>query len=78
MSKKYQKTIALTEYEYALLNEARELFFMFTGCQMSWGAFVTALSFGALAAKTLDGFLIRCPQCGNEVKMILVKPKLKY
>lgn len=76
MARKYQKTIALTNTEYALLNESRELFYMFTGCKMSWGAYVTALSLGALAAKALEGFLIRCPQCGAQTEMILEKPRL--
>jgi len=75
-SKNKGKTIWVTEKEFALINESRELFFMFTGVKMSWGAYLTALSLGALAAKSLEGFLIRCPDCGSQVEMILEKPHL--
>jgi hypothetical protein len=71
------KTIWVTETEYAMISESRELFRMFTGVKMSWGAYLTALSLGALAAKSLSGILMRCSQCGSEVEMRLVKPKLK-
>lgn len=70
------KSIWLTEREYALINESKELFRMFTGVKMSWGAYLTALSLGALAAKALEGFLIRCPNCEQEVEMVLEKPRL--
>ena len=70
------KTIWLSEREYALINESKELFRMFTGVKMSWGAYLTALSLGALAAKALEGFLIRCPNCEEEVEMVLEKPHL--
>jgi hypothetical protein len=70
------KTIWLSDREYSLISESRELFRMFTGVKMSWGAYLTALSLGALAAKSLEGFLIRCPDCGSQVEMILEKPHL--
>lgn len=70
------KTIWVTEREYALINESKELFRLFTGVKMSWGAYLTALSLGALAAKALEGFLMRCPNCEEEVEMILEKPHL--
>ncbi len=76
MERKYQKTIALTNHEYALLAESKELFRMLTGVKMSWGAYVCALSLGALAAKALTGLLIRCPECGSEVEMVMIKPKV--
>ena len=75
---KGQKGIFVTETEYALIAESKELFQMMTKVKMSWGAYIAALSFGALAAKVLSGVLIRCPDCGHEVEMPLVKPKLKY
>lgn len=75
--RKYQKTIALTNSEYALLAESRELFRLLTGVKMSWGAYVCALSFGALAAKALTGVLIRCPECGSDVMMEMHNPKIK-
>jgi len=75
-SKNKGKTIWVTEKEYALISESRELFRMFTGVKMSWGAYLTALSLGALAAKSLEGFLVRCSNCGEQVEMILEKPRL--
>ena len=74
--KKKGKSIWLTEQEYVLINESKELFRMFTGVKMSWGAYLTALSLGALAAKSLEGFLIRCPSCQAQVEMVLEKPHL--
>ena len=72
------KTIWLTPHEHALLNEGRELFRLFTGARMSWGAYLCALSLGALAAKALTGLLIRCPNCGHEVEMTLHKPRGRH
>lgn len=74
--KKKGKTIWLTPEQYALINESRELFRLFTGVKLSWGAYLGALSLGALTAKALSGFLMRCPNCGAEVEMILRKPRL--
>jgi len=71
------KTIWVSDAEHALINESRELFRVFTGAKMSWGAYLTALSLGALAAKALSGLLMRCPNCGGQVEMVLVKPKVK-
>lgn len=71
------KTIWVTDAEHALINESRELFRVFTGVKMSWGAYLTALSLGALAAKSLSGLLMRCSNCGQEVEMILVKPRVR-
>lgn len=73
--KKYQKSIGLTKTEYALLAEGRELFTKFTGAKMSWGAYLCALSIGALAAKVITGILIRCPNCEQEVEMKMVNPR---
>jgi len=70
-------TIWVTEYEHALLEESRDLFRMFTGVKMSWGAYLCALSLGALTAKALSGLLIKCPNCGMEVAMTLENPHSK-
>ncbi len=69
------KTIWVTDKEYTLLAEGRELFTRFTGAKISWGAYFCALSIGALAAKAITGFLIRCPECKNEVQMKLLNPR---
>ncbi len=71
------KTIWVTDSEYALLAEGKELFSGFTGVKISWGAYLSALSIGALAAKAITGVLIRCPNCGGEVEMKMVKPRLE-
>ena len=70
------KTIWLTHEQYALVNESRELFRLFTGVKLSWGAYLGALSLGALTAKALSGFLMRCSNCGHETEMILKKPRV--
>lgn len=75
-AKKKGRSIWVSEREYAMINESKELFYMFTGVKMSWGAYLTALSLGALAAKSLEGFLIRCPNCQEQVEMVLEKPRL--
>ena len=71
------KTIWVTQSEYALMAEGKELFSAFTGVKISWGAYLCALSIGALAAKAITGVLIRCPSCGGEVEMKMVKPRIE-
>jgi DNA-directed RNA polymerase subunit RPC12/RpoP len=68
-------TIWLTRKEYALVAESRELFAAFSGAKISWGAYLCALSLGALTAKAISGVLIRCPDCGHEVEMKMVNPR---
>ena len=70
------KTIWVTEGEYKLIDESKQLFQHVTKVKMSWGAFLTALSLGALAAKSLAGLESECPHCGYHVEMILRKPRL--
>lgn len=67
----------MTDTEYTLIAEGKELFTALTGVKISWGAYLTALSFGALAAKTLSGLLIHCPECGNDVEMVMKLPAVK-
>ena len=69
------KTIWITTKEYALLAEGKELFRQFTGAKISWGAYLCALSIGALAAKVITGIAIRCPNCLEEVEMKMVNPR---
>lgn len=75
VSKIARKTISVTPAEYALLSEGRELFTRFTKAKISWGAYLVALSIGALAAKVITGISIRCPNCESEVQMKLVNPR---
>lgn len=72
------KTIWLTDEEHALLSEGKDLFTRFTKAKISWGAYLCALSIGALAAKALTGILIRCPECEHEVEMKLVNPRFEF
>lgn len=78
MSKDKGTTIWLTHKEYALLAEGKELFTRFTETKISWGAYLCALSMGAIAAKVITGILIRCPNCEEEVEMKMVNPRLEY
>jgi hypothetical protein len=71
------KTVWMTENEYALLAEGKELFSRFTSTKISWGAYLCALSMGAIAAKAITGVLIRCPNCENEVEMKMVNPRME-
>jgi hypothetical protein len=71
------KTIWLTNEEFALLAQGKELFTSFTKAKISWGAYLCALSIGALAAKVITGVLIRCPECEHEVEMRMVNPRVE-
>jgi hypothetical protein len=75
--KRKRKSIALTEYQYALFEESRVTFSELTGVNISQGAFVCALSLGASASKALAGIGVKCPQCKYEVVMQLYRPKKK-
>ena len=71
------KTIWVTEKEYALMAEGRDHFTRFTGAKISWGAYLCALSIGALAAKVITGIAIRCPECEHQVEMKMVNPRME-
>jgi len=74
-AKKKGTTIWVTTEEYALLAEGRDLFTGFTKSKISWGAYLCALSIGALAAKAAIGITMRCPDCKHEVEMKLSNPR---
>ena len=78
MSGKSGTTIWVTHKEYALLAEGKELFCQFTEAKISWGAYLCALSIGALAAKVITGIAIRCPECEHQVEMKLVNPRMEF
>lgn len=75
MAGKKGTTIWVTTEEHALLAEGRDLFTRFTKAKISWGAYLCALSMGALATKVIEGILIRCPECQHEVEMKMVNPR---
>ena len=75
MTQKNGRTIWVTDQEYALIAESKDLFYRFTKAKMSMGAYLCALSLGGLAAKSLNGILMRCANCGNEVEMTMHLPK---
>lgn len=70
-------SIWLTREEKALIEEGKDLFTRFTGAKISDGAYLCALSMGALSVKVIEGILIRCPECGHEVEMTMVNPRVK-
>lgn len=69
------KTIWVTAEEYALFEESRELFTGFTKTKISRGAYLCALSLGALAAKASIGITIKCPDCQHEVDITIANPR---
>ena len=71
------KTIGLTDEQFIILASAKTGFEKLTGGKLSWGAYLVALASGALAGYTISGFELRCPDCGNEMGMRLVRPKVK-
>jgi hypothetical protein len=77
MAKSKGKTIWLSDPEYAMFQESKELFRMMTGVKMSNGAYIVALSLGGLAAKSVAGVMMRCSKCGQEVEIRIETPKAK-
>ena len=67
------KTIWVTEAEWALLTEGKEMFRQVTGVKLSWGAYLCALSLGAVSARSIAGILMRCPNCGHDVELVMRK-----
>lgn len=68
-------TIWLSGPEYLLLRQGKDLLEAATNAKLSWGAYLCAISFGALASQALTGVLAECPNCGYELKVKMVKPK---
>jgi hypothetical protein len=68
-----RKSVMLTEPEYRVLNEARRYFWEATRAEISFGAFITMLSFGVLATKSAEEVGISCPKCGWKAKLSLVR-----
>lgn len=69
------KTIWVSGPEYFLLSQGKDLLEVATGLKFTWGAYLTALSFGSLAAQSLSGVLAECPECGHKLQVKMVKPK---
>ena len=74
---KGQKGIFVTDAEFRVLEQARRNFKMLTGAKPSWGAYLVALSAGALATYAIRGFELRCPSCEATMEMRLVMPTLE-
>ena len=72
------KSIGLTNHEYEILQQAKKAFENLTGVKVSWGAYLVALAAGALASYTIAGFNLKCSECGGEMQMRLVMPKLVF
>lgn len=71
-----QKTIAVTPHEFVILTQAKRNFEVISGVKMSWGAFLTLISLGALAGSSVTGARFRCPNCESLTVMTLECPKL--
>ena len=74
---KGQKGIFVTEAEFKVLQQAKRNFTLLTGAKPSWGAYLVALSAGALATYAIRGFELRCPSCEATMSMRLVLPTLE-
>lgn len=70
------KTIWVTDSEKAILEQAKANFELISGVQMSWGAFLTLVSLGALAGSSVTGARFRCPNCEAITVMTLECPEL--
>ncbi len=74
---KGQKGIFVTDAEFKVLQQAKRNFTALTGADPSWGAYLVALSAGALATYAIRGFELRCPNCEATMEMRLVMPTLE-
>ncbi len=74
---KGQKGIFVTDAEFKVLQQAKRNFELLTGAKPSWGAYLVALSAGALATYAIRGFELRCPSCEATMEMRLVMPTLE-
>ncbi|MBA7681056.1 hypothetical protein ES703_89384 [subsurface metagenome] len=74
---KGQKGIFVTDAEFKVLGQAKKNFEVLTGAKPSWGAYLVALSAGALATYAIRGFELRCPSCEATMEMRLVMPTLE-
>lgn len=71
------KSIGVTDAEFKVLQQAKRNFELLTGAKPSWGAYLVALSAGALATYAIRGFELRCPSCETTMEMKLVMPTLE-
>ena len=74
---KGQKGIFITDSEFLVLNQAKKNFEVLTGARFSWGAYLVALSIGALGTYAIRGYSLRCPNCEESMEIKLVKPSLE-
>lgn len=72
-----QKSISVTAAEFKVLGQAKKNFERLTGASPSWGAYLVALSAGALATYAIKGFELRCPSCEATMQMKLVRPEVE-
>jgi len=73
---KDQKSISITIAEFEVLGQARRNFEELINKKISWGAYLVALSSGALATYAIGGqFSFACPNCGGRMEMRYVKQK---
>lgn len=70
-----QKTIGVTPAVHKVLAHSKEAFEALTNCQISWGAYLVALSSGALATFAIKGLELSCPQCGERAIIRYLTPR---
>lgn len=72
-----QKSIGITATEYKVLAHAKETFEALTNCKISWGAYLIALSSGALATYAIHGMELSCPNCGERAIIRYIRASAK-
>jgi predicted RNA-binding Zn-ribbon protein involved in translation (DUF1610 family) len=70
-----QKSIGITGAEFKVLAHSKKTFETLTNCQISWGAYLIALSSGALATYAIHGLELSCPNCGKRAIIRYVHSK---
>lgn len=73
---KGQQSITVTEHEFQLLRQRKSTLEESLRARISWGAYLTALSVGALSPSGLSGLQLFCPSCGDKMELHLVEPKI--
>ncbi|MBA7702763.1 hypothetical protein ES703_111537 [subsurface metagenome] len=68
-----QKNISLSPSSYHYLSIAKAHLEQVTHLSMSWGAFLVAISSGALAAQAISGLKLSCPNCEHEMRMTITQ-----
>lgn len=71
--KQKQVNISLSLSSYHYLSAAKANLEKLIHLKMSWGAFLVAISAGALAAQAVTGLKLTCPSCEHEMRMTITQ-----